>query len=120
MAYFLQRLEATPDKATRHLSGIGAVATIRTLLAEAGMTDEAIIEGRDYLCACLAAPRGLTAAQDTDDAKAQRAAVAELDQWGYSVFYDMKKLLTLARGLNDGAMLFEIHPAFRPFLEVTS
>lgn len=41
-------------------------------------------------------------------------------QYSYSVFYDMKKLLTLARGLNDGAMLFEIHPAFRPFLEVTN
>ncbi|WP_438027908.1 P-loop ATPase, Sll1717 family [Sorangium sp. So ce233] len=41
-------------------------------------------------------------------------------QYSYSVFYDMKKLLTLARGLNDGATLFEIHPAFRPFLEVAN
>lgn len=81
MAYSQQILEATPDKATRLLSGIGAVATIRTLLAEAGMTDQAIIEGRDLLFACLAAPRGVSAAQDTDDAKAQRAAKAELDQW---------------------------------------
>ncbi len=81
MAYSQQILEVTPDKATRLLSGIGAVATIRTLLSEAGMTDQAIIEGRDLLFACLAAPRGLSAAQDTDDAKAQRAAKAELDQW---------------------------------------
>jgi hypothetical protein len=81
MAYSAQILEITPDKATRLLSGIGAVATIRTLLAEAGMTDQAIIEGRDLLFACLAAPRGVSAAQDTDDARAQRAAKAELDQW---------------------------------------
>lgn len=81
MTYSSQILEATPDKVTRLLSGIGAVATIRTLLAEAGMTDQAIIEGRDLLFACLAAPRGVSAAQDTDDARAQRAAKAELDQW---------------------------------------
>lgn len=81
MAYSSEVLEATPDRATRLLSGIGAVATIRTLLAEAGMTDQDIIEGRDNLLACLAAPRGVSAAVDTDDAKAQRASVAELDQW---------------------------------------
>ena len=81
MAYSQQVLEVTPDKATRLPSGIGAVATVRTLLAEAGMTDQAIIEGRELLFACLAAPRGVSAAQDTDDAKAQRAAKAELDQW---------------------------------------
>ena len=45
------------------------------------MTDQAIIEGRELLFACLAAPRGLGAEQDTDDAKAQRAAKAEIDQW---------------------------------------
>jgi hypothetical protein len=81
MAFSLQILEATPDRATRLLSGIGAVATIRTLLAGAGMTDQAIIEGRDFLFACLAAPRGLAAEQDTDDARAQRAAKAEIDEW---------------------------------------
>jgi hypothetical protein len=81
MAYSSEVLEATPDRATRLLSGIGAVPTIRTLLAEAGMTDQAIIEGREYLLACLAAPRGVAAEVDTDDAKTQRASVAELDQW---------------------------------------
>jgi hypothetical protein len=81
MAFSSEVLEATPDRATRLLSDIGAVATIRTLLAEAGMADQDIIEGRDYLLACLAAPRGISAAVDTDDAKAQRASVAELDQW---------------------------------------
>ena len=81
MAYSAQILEATTEKATKLLSGIGAVASIRTLMSEAGMTDQAIIEGRDLLFACLAAPRGITAAQDTDSARAQRAAKAELDQW---------------------------------------
>ncbi len=86
MAYSPQILEATPDRATRLLSGIGAVATIRTLLSDAGMTDQAIVEGRTLLFACLAAPRGLTAAQDTGDARAQRAAKAELDQWDEPAF----------------------------------
>jgi hypothetical protein len=81
MAYSQEILEVTPERSTRLLSGIGAVATIRTLLAEAGMTDEVIIEGRDLLLACIAAPRGVTAAVDTDGARAQRASVAELDQW---------------------------------------
>lgn len=40
-------------------------------------------------------------------------------QYSYSVFYDMKKLMTLAKGLADGKILFEIHPAFRPFLEIS-
>jgi hypothetical protein len=81
MAYSTEVLEASTERATRFLSGIGAVAVIRTLLAEAGMTDEAIIEGRDALFACLAAPRSAKASLDTDDARAQRASVAELDQW---------------------------------------
>jgi hypothetical protein len=81
MAYSNEVLEATTERATKLLSGIGAVATIRTLLAEAGMTDQAIIEGRDLLFACLAAPRGAAAEVDTEDARAQRASVAELDQW---------------------------------------
>ncbi len=81
MAYSSEILEASPERATKLLNGIGAVATIRTLLAEVGMTDQVIIEGRDYLFACLAAPRGPAAVVDTDDAKAQRSAVAELDQW---------------------------------------
>ena len=81
MTYSTEVLEASTERATKLLSGIGAVAVIRTLLAEAGMTDEAIIEGRDLLFACLAAPRGATAELDTDGARAQRASVAELDQW---------------------------------------
>lgn len=81
MAYSREVLEATTERATKLLSGIGAVATIRTLLAGAGMTDQALIEGRDLLFACLAAPRGAVAASDTADARAQRAAEAELDQW---------------------------------------
>jgi hypothetical protein len=81
MAYSSEVLEATPERATRLLSGIGAVATIRTLMFQAGMTDPVIIEGRDLLLDCIAAPRGIIAAVDTDGAKAQRASVAELDQW---------------------------------------
>jgi hypothetical protein len=74
-------LEATPERTTKLLSGIGAVATIRTLLHEGGMNDDDIIEGRELLMACLAAPRGNAAPNDTADAEAQRAAAAALDEW---------------------------------------
>jgi hypothetical protein len=81
MAYSDEILEATPERVTRLLTGIGAVATIRTLLFEAGMTDDDIREGRELLLACLAAPSAPRVATDTDAAQAQRAAVAELDEW---------------------------------------
>jgi hypothetical protein len=80
MAYSDEVLESTPERATKLLGGIGAVATIRTLLAGAGMADADIIEGRDLLLACLAAPKGAVVV-DTEAAQAQRAAVAELDEW---------------------------------------
>ncbi|MEO7330723.1 MAG: hypothetical protein ABI193_19260 [Minicystis sp.] len=81
MTYSDKVLEETPARATKFLAGIGAVATIRTLLAQAGMTDNDIIEGRDLLFACLAAPRGAAVVVDTDAAKEQRAALAEIDEW---------------------------------------
>lgn len=81
MTYSDEVLESTPERATKLLGGIGAVATIRTLLAQAGMSDQDITEGRDLLFGCLAAPRAPTVIVDTDAAKEQRAAVAELDEW---------------------------------------
>ncbi|AUX48140.1 uncharacterized protein SOCE26_096700 [Sorangium cellulosum] len=75
-------LEATPERATKLLMGIGAVAAVRTLMAEAGMDDDDILEGRALLLDVLAAPRKTSGGSaDTDDARAQRAATAELDQW---------------------------------------
>ena len=74
-------LEATPERATKLLTGIGAVATIRTLLFQAGMTSDAITEGRTLLLACLAKPQELGPELDTESARAQRAATAELDEW---------------------------------------
>lgn len=81
MDYSDEVLEATPERVTKFLTGMGAVATIRTLMAQAGMTDDDIVEGRTLLLDVLAAPRKQSAAPDTDDARAQRAAKAELDQW---------------------------------------
>jgi hypothetical protein len=81
MAYSDEVLEQTPERATRLLTGIGAVATIRTLLAGAGMNDHDILEGRTLLVQCLAAPAGVNVGIDTKDAKAQRDAVAEIDLW---------------------------------------
>jgi hypothetical protein len=40
-------------------------------------------------------------------------------QYAYSVFYDLKKLRRLAKDYRDEAVQFEIHPAFRPFLETS-
>ena len=57
------------------------MATIRTLLFQAGMTDDAITEGRTLLLACLAKPQDGGPEVDTEGARAQRAAVAELDEW---------------------------------------
>jgi hypothetical protein len=81
MEYSDEVLEAAPERATRLLTGIGAVATIRTLLFQAGMTNEAITEGRTLLLACLAQPQDIGPEKDTESARAQRAATAELDEW---------------------------------------
>lgn len=81
MKYSLELLEETPERVTKLLTGIGAVPTIRTLLAAAGMTDADIAEGRKLLLDCLATPGAASVDTDTESAKAQREAVAELDQW---------------------------------------
>ncbi|WP_437673654.1 hypothetical protein [Sorangium sp. So ce131] len=81
MEYSNEVLEATPERATKFLTGMGAVAAIRTAMADAGMTDDDILEGRTLLLDVLAAPRKTSAPPDTDDARAQRAATTELDQW---------------------------------------
>ncbi len=80
MVYSDETLEETPERATRLLTGIGGVATLRTLLASVGMDDDQIREGRDFLLSCLAAPKP-AALTDTAEAKAQREAVATLDEW---------------------------------------
>jgi len=80
MGYSIETLEETPERAIRLLTGIGAVATVRTLLASVGMDDDQLREGRDLLFLCLAAPKAI-AATDTIEAKAQRDAVAAIDDW---------------------------------------
>jgi hypothetical protein len=94
-------LEETPERVTRLLNGIGAVATIRTSLHEGGMQDEDIVEGRSLLLACLAAPLGNAAVQDTPEAQAQRAAAAELDEWDEPNF--ARYQATLVRHAPDAA-----------------
>lgn len=39
-------------------------------------------------------------------------------QYSYTVYYDMKKLKTLAGGLEGAETRLAIHPAFHPFLEI--
>lgn len=73
-------LEEIPSRAAKLIDGIGAVAPIRTMMAEVGVDDEDIEEGSGLLIAVFAA-KARRPVTDTDGAKAQRSAVAELDQW---------------------------------------
>lgn len=79
--YSSQVLEETPPRAAKLLNAIGAEPVIRTLMAQAGMTDEDIAEGGKLLLACWAQPPSVASNHDTPEAKLQRAATAELDQW---------------------------------------
>ena len=76
-----ETLEETPARVAKFLLGIGAVATIRTQLAAAGMGADDLLEGRKLLLACLAEPERMAAVVDSEDAQATRAAIAELDAW---------------------------------------
>ena len=81
LLYSQEVLESTPERVTKFLQGIGALPVVRTLLAQNGMTDEDIKEGRTLLLRCLAEPIEAPVELQTESAIAQRAAVAELDQW---------------------------------------
>lgn len=87
-------LEITPERATKLLSAIGAVPELRTLMQQAGMHDDDLIEGRTLLLDCLAAPRGPNEPRDTAAAANQRAAVATLDQWDEPTFARAKAALS--------------------------
>lgn len=73
-------LEDVPFRALRLIDAIGAIAPIRTMMEDAGVNEEDIDEGRTLLIAVCAA-KAHVPVTDTADAKAQRSAVAELDQW---------------------------------------
>jgi hypothetical protein len=79
--YSMQVLEEAVPRAAKLLNAIGAEPVIRTLMAQVGMTEADIDEGGQLLVACWHLPPGTRTTTDTDDAKAQRAAVAELNQW---------------------------------------
>lgn len=87
--YSLEVLEGTPPRVTKFLQAIGSLPIVRTQLAQAGMKDTDITEGRELLLACLAQPLTAKANPDTEDAKQQRAAIVELNDWdepGYGRF----------------------------------
>lgn len=86
-------LEETPPRVTRFISGIGALAVVRTQLEGAGMTDADIEEGTQLLLACIATAPAAAAQQDTESAKKQREAVAELDAWDEPNFARYKAAL---------------------------
>jgi hypothetical protein len=75
-------LEETPARAAKLLNGIGAEPVIRTLMHDPGkMTDDDIAEGGKLLLACWGQLPGAKVERDTEEARKQRAATAELDQW---------------------------------------
>jgi len=79
--YSKQVLEEAVPRAAKLLNAIGAEPVIRTLMLQGGMTDEHIIEGGQLLLACLGQLPSPGAQKDTEEARQQRAATAELDQW---------------------------------------
>lgn len=100
-------LEETPSRVTKLLSGIGALAEVRTQLGNAGMSDADIDEGRKLLMASLATPGdgAARAENDTESARAQRDAVAELDAWDEPNFARYKAALA-RRVPSVGLVLF--------------
>ncbi|MFO0660714.1 MAG: hypothetical protein U0165_12910 [Polyangiaceae bacterium] len=87
-------LEETPERVTKFLSGLGAVAEIFTVMhTQAGMAVEDVNEGKDLLLSALAIPSTTSTAKDTEEAKAQRAATAELDAWDEPNFQRAKAIL---------------------------
>ena len=83
-------LDKIPAKTTIFLTAIGAYPIIRTIMANAGMGDEDIVEGRYFLNECLPNPKDVEKNRDTHSAKAQRSAVAELDQIDEVLFARIK------------------------------
>ncbi len=81
VSYTDETLNEAPADATRLLGAIGAEPSIRTSLHLAGMQDEDIIEGRNLLLACLAAPSASPIVTETEASRSQREAVVELDEW---------------------------------------
>ena len=79
--YSMQVLEEGVPRAAKFLNAIGAEPVIRTLLGQVGMTDADIAEGGKLLIACWSLPPAAAVSEDTEEARTQRAAVAELNQW---------------------------------------
>jgi hypothetical protein len=81
LLYSREVLEDTPARVTRFLQGVGALPIVRTLLAQHGMMDDDLKEGRTLLLRCLGEPADAQPQVQTESARSQRVAVAELDQW---------------------------------------
>jgi hypothetical protein len=80
MDYTDETLELAPQRIAKFLNGLGALPSAQTLLFQAGMTDDDLVEGRTLLLDCLAAPRPAPA-PESPAVRAQREATAELDAW---------------------------------------
>lgn len=81
LKYSPQVLEEGVTRATKLINGIGADPAIRYSMELGGMTEADIAEGSRLLMVVLTIPPLVAAERDTDDARAQRAATAELDAW---------------------------------------
>ncbi|MCU0690818.1 MAG: hypothetical protein MUF54_05390 [Polyangiaceae bacterium] len=76
-----QTLENAPVEATELLSAIAAVAEIRATMEAAGMSQAQIEEGKSLLMKAISVPVAPAGTTDTTEAKAARAASAELNNY---------------------------------------
>lgn len=104
--YSVEVLEQTPERVAKFLTTIGAIAEVRTLLYKCGLTDAEIIEGRERLLACMAAPRDSQIGMDTVDAARVREAIAEIDQLDEQIF---SRTHAVARRFNPSAEEYLFH-----------
>jgi hypothetical protein len=75
-------LEETPARATTFLVAVGASPELRAILAHHGrMSERDLEQGRQLLLDVIAVPPAALPSFDSTEAIAQRAALAEVDQW---------------------------------------
>ena len=79
-------LDETPARVITFLAAISLVPEIRAALANVGMTEADLEEGRQILVDLVATPCSPKPALDTTTSEEQRQALMEVDQWDESAF----------------------------------
>jgi hypothetical protein len=80
-------LEEAPARAATFLVAVGASPELRAILAHHGhMTEDDLEQGRQFLLDVISVPLAPQPSWHSDEALAQRAALAEVDQWDESTY----------------------------------